>query len=289
MGVADDFRAIVGRMRAWGFKVVEYSGCYGRSNGTSWANGRPVGHVNHHYVCSLNPSASYIESLVSQLANGNTVNWFADVNGCAWLLGTGPMNHAGKGSSSVLGRVRNDQAPLGPAAMVGVPNDLSSGNQNYCGTEGQHPGDGTPWPPKLLDVMVAINAAEFLQWNYTPNRAIHHYEHTDRKIDMSWLGGPNSREGGNQLRSRVAARMGTAGVLPPSPGTGGDWLEMASEAELRKLIREELKTFWEDPKGTKYPYTDANTGAVTDREQSKRATLQDTAVQASRIMRKLSV
>jgi hypothetical protein len=55
MTVADDFRAVVGLLRQWGYQVVEWSGCYGRSNGGGWSAGRPVGHVNHHYVCSLNP------------------------------------------------------------------------------------------------------------------------------------------------------------------------------------------------------------------------------------------
>ena len=244
MGVAEDFRAVVARLRGWGFKVVEYGGCYGRSNGSSWSRGVPIGHVNHHYVCGLNPSASYIESLVSTLANGETVNWFADVNGCAWLLGVGPMNHAGMGSSSVRDRVANDQAPAGPAVSVGVPNDWGGGNASYSGTEGQHPGDSTPWPSSLIDVMVAINAAEFMQWGYTAARAIHHYEHTNRKIDMSWLGGASGTEGGKQLRSRVAARMGTAGVLPPVPGQGpgGEDEDMPLSKEDKDWISSAIKS-----------------------------------------------
>jgi hypothetical protein len=55
--------------------------------------------------------------------------------------------------------------------------------------------------------MVAINAAEFLQWGFSANRAIQHYEHTSRKVDMSAAGGPSSTAAGNELRRRVAARM----------------------------------------------------------------------------------
>src|SRR3982751_6874257 len=80
MSITDDFHGIVSRLRGWGFNIREESGCYGRSNGTSWSGGEPYGHVNHHYVCSLNSSQSYIDGLVSNLKNGNTVNWFADVN-----------------------------------------------------------------------------------------------------------------------------------------------------------------------------------------------------------------
>jgi hypothetical protein len=107
MTTTDDFAAVVKRLRGWGFDVREEPGCYGRSNGSSWSDGRPVGHVNHHYVCSLNPAQSYIDGLVANLTAGNTVNWFADVNGKAYLIGTGPMNHSGTGNSSVLNLVKS--------------------------------------------------------------------------------------------------------------------------------------------------------------------------------------
>src|SRR4029077_796716 len=80
-----------------------------------------------------------------------------------------------------------------------------------------HPGDSTPWPGPLLDVMVAINAAEFLQWGYTSNRAINHAEWSNRKIDMSAGGGVNSDGwAAAELRRRVAARM-TGATPDPEP------------------------------------------------------------------------
>jgi hypothetical protein len=106
MTTEGDFAAIVSRLRGWGYSGDEYPGCYGRSNGSSWSAGRPELHTNHHYVCSMNPDQDYIDSLVSSLANGQTVNWFVDVNGRFYLIGTGPMNHAGTGNSSVLARSR---------------------------------------------------------------------------------------------------------------------------------------------------------------------------------------
>lgn len=218
MGISDDFRAAVDRLRSWGFQVVEWDGCYGRSNGLGWSSGRPVGHVNHHYVCSLNPDQGYINGLVSSLANGKTVNWFADVHGVAYLIGTGPMNHAGTGNQSVLDRTRNGQAPPGPASSAGS----ITGNAHYSGTECQHPGDSTPWPGPMLDVMVAINAAEFLVWGLSENCAIDHYEWTSRKIDMSAGGGASDTWAGDELRRRVAARMSGQS---PTPGPGPDPIE----------------------------------------------------------------
>jgi len=188
MSITDDFHAIVKRLRDWDFEIVEWSGCYGRSNGSGWSAGKPVGHINHHYVCSMNPDQGYINSLVGNLASGSVVNWFADVNGKGYLIGTGPMNHAGTGNSSVLNRTKQDQPNYDVAGSAG---DIS-GNSHYSGTEAQHPGDDTPWPDSLLQIVFAINAAEFMQWGYTANRAINHYAWTNRKIDMSWLGGVNS-------------------------------------------------------------------------------------------------
>ena len=255
MSTTDDFRNAVGLLRGWGFKVTEWSGCYGRSNGGSWSAGRPVGHVNHHYVCSLNPDQGYINNLVSNLANGKTVQWFADVHGVAYLIGTGPMNHAGTGMSSVLNLTKSDRPP--PSFPASAAGDIS-GNPHYSGTECQHPGDSTPWPGPMLDVMVAINAAEFLQWGYTANRAINHAEWSNRKIDMSAGGGVNSDGwAGDELRRRVATRM-TGGGPPPVT----DWWDELSDDEKAQLladvawIKEQLKPikgYGDDP--ASYPYS----------------------------------
>jgi hypothetical protein len=224
MAITDDFRAVVAHLRGWGFKVVEWDGCYGRSNGGGWAAGRPVGHINHHFVCSMNPSQSYINGLVSNLANGKTVNWFADVHGVAYLIGTGPMNHAGTGNQSVLDLTRSDRPPPGPSNSSGN----ITGNAHYSGTECQHPGDSTPWPDPMLRIMVAINAAEFLVWGYSANRAIDHYEWTGRKIDMSAGGGRSSNWAGDELRRRVSQQMtGGSTPTPPEPE-----IDMASTASV---------------------------------------------------------
>jgi hypothetical protein len=224
MTTTDDYRAVVARLRGWGFDIVEYSGCYGRSNGTSWTNGKPDLHTNHHYVCAMNPDQAYIDSLVANLASGSTVNWFADVNRRGYLLGTGPMNHAGTGNSSVLQRARNDQPNYSVASSAG---DMS-GNQTASGTECQHPGDDTPWPQSLLDIMFAINAAEFLQWGYSANRAINHFAWTNRKIDMSWLGGVSSDQNGRSLVDNVQRWMNGQGS-----STGED--DEVTDDDIKKI------------------------------------------------------
>jgi len=249
MSITDDFKAIVKRLRDWGFNVTEYSGCYGRSNGTGWSNGKPVGHVNHHYVCSLNPDQSYINSLVSTLASGSTVNWFADVNGKAYLIGTGPMNHAGTGNSSVLNRTKQDQPNY---AVAGSAGDMS-GNQSYSGTECQHPGDSTPWPNVMLQIMFAINAAEFMQWGYSANRAINHYAWSNRKIDMSWEGGVASgSKQGQDLVKNVQRYM---------DGGGDDDMALSSD-DIEKVATAVIKKMREDDI-VSYNKTDAGSGKET--------------------------
>src|SRR4051812_16565174 len=269
MSTTDDFKAIVARLRSWGFSIREESGCYGRSNGTGWTDGRPVGHINHHYVCSLNPAQSYIDGLVANLKAGNTVNWFADVNGRAYLIGTGPMNHSGTGNSSVLALTRKNQPPPGPARSAG---DMS-GNQTYSGTECQHPGDSTPWPTPMVDLLVAINAAEFLQWNYSANRAINHFEWTNRKIDMSAAGGSSGTAAGIELRRRVAARMtGT---------TEGDWFDMATKDDLKAAVREVLK----EAGLVSYQATNQGNGTTEERSVSVVKGIGDAATYAGRAAR----
>jgi hypothetical protein len=88
----------------------------------------------------------------------------------------------------------------------------------------------------MLDVMVAINAAEFLVWGYSANRAINHFEWTNRKIDMSAGGGANSGGwAGDELRRRVAARM--AGTTPgPGPGPTPD---PEKDDDVYQLVRNE--------------------------------------------------
>ncbi len=272
MAISDDYAAIVKRLRGWGFSVTEYAGCYGRSNGSSWTHGRPVLHTNHHYVCKMDPSQKYIDSLVANLAAGNTVNWFADVNGRAYLLGTGPMNHAGTGNSSVLNRALNDQPNYAVAPAAG---DMS-GNQTGSGTEAQHPGDSTPWPTSLLEIVFAINAAEFLQWGYSANRAINHFAWTNRKIDQSWLGGVDSGDtAGRTLVENVQRWMSGGG------SAGGDWFDMASKDDLKAAVREVLK---ENGLVT-YTATDQGDGSTETRKVSVVKGIGDAATYAGRAAR----
>lgn len=244
MSDIDLWRQWAALLRSWGREVREQPGCWGKNNGLDWAYGEPQAWVNHHFVCSLNPSQDYIDNLVAMLRNGYAtggggflpgpvVNTFLDMNGVIYLIATGPSNHAGQGSSSVLNRVRQDKAPLGPAVKAGAYDDGVK-NHDYAGTETQHPGGSQPYPDALINSLVDLNAAAAIVWGWTANRAIHHYESTRRKDDMSWLGGVNG-DGGPELRRRVAAKMAAhrsgatpiSPTTPTTPTTQGDTNDMA--------------------------------------------------------------
>jgi LysM repeat protein len=108
-------------------------------------------------------------------------------------------------------RVRNDRAPVGWVAehYSPVADNWSSATRYYCGTEMHHPGDSTPWPPKLIQLAVDLNAAMCIVGGWTANRCHMHAEHSARKIDMSYLRG----QGGFDLRARIATRI-SGGTTP---------------------------------------------------------------------------
>lgn len=216
-------------LRSWGYTVVETPGCYGANNGLDWDNGvGPQASLDHHFGCSLNPAQSYIDGMVNMLKDGYAtggggflpgpvVNRFVDMNGVIYLIATGPANHAGQGSSVVLNGAISGLAPSGSAASRGLEDDGIK-NHNYVGTETQHPGDSTPYPEKLIDSLVALNAADCLTWGYSPNAVIQHFESTRRKVDMSYLGGVNGTPGpGVDIRAKVKEFINAKNNPSPAP------------------------------------------------------------------------
>ena len=217
MSVASDFFAAVnGLLRGWGYPVEEHEGCWSRGNGTSWANGMPIGHTNHHFVIPLsNPfmnganNVAYGDSSLS----GPKANYYGGIDASTGaqrlrFVSTGCANHAGMGRSEVFDRVRNNTPPLGWVSVSYSPvaDNWGSANAWYMGTEWHHPGDSTPWSDKLMDLITAHNAAICTIAGWPVARIIMHAEHSARKIDMSY----HTTQGGFDLRALVAARLSGA-------------------------------------------------------------------------------
>jgi hypothetical protein len=246
----DSYRSQVALLRQWGYTVKEQPGCYGANNGASWNSGDRKGQVNHHFVCPLAPPADpqgFVDMLVNGYDDtpGPVVNWSIDAVGVIYLIATGPCNHAGQGNSSVLARVVAGQAPLGPAVDYAPGNDFN-GNEDYDGVELLHPGDSTPYPDPMIDSTVALNASRCSVLGQSPNSSIMHYEHTDRKDDMSWEGGVEGI-GGPDLRSRVASKLGD----PNTGGNGDDDMPLNDDDKtwIKNAITGALNTYFANGEG----------------------------------------
>lgn len=224
MQAADFFAGVNNLMRSWGYPVEERSGCWSRGNGSSWPTGMPEAHTNHHFVIKL---SSPFENGASNVANGDATlsgpksNYYGGIDQATGrqrlqFIAVKPTNHAGQGRSETYQRMTSGRAPLGWVATSYSPvkDNWGDGNRRYAGTEWHHPGDSTPWSPLFIDLVVALNTAMCIVASWGPERCHQHAEHSARKIDMSYL----TRQGGFDIRARVADRM--SGKTPTQPPSG---------------------------------------------------------------------
>lgn len=192
MGWKEDFVSHLHRL--WP-DVVEVPGFKDRGNGTSWAEGHPLGSMNHHLVVPEDQDYEKTKlvpmirdghsALAGPLANGGIA-----FDGTIYVIALQPANHAGKGRLDVLNRVRGNMAPRGNAADVYGSNsdDYGTGNQHYLGVELQHRGTHPDYPDAQIHATYAWNAAFCQTFGYPAERCLHHREHSWRKIDLSWRG-----------------------------------------------------------------------------------------------------
>jgi hypothetical protein len=186
-------------LRDWGCDPKPFRSTWATHNrGTDW---HPDGITHHHTAGSakLLTDAATQEAMRRMLWTGRpdlhgplchgNVSMIGDTGKARiYLIGYGIANHAGKGSSRTLARVKagtyDGQAP-GP--------DDTDGNPRFFGLEYSHPGDGkTHWPDALLDCghRAACAYAEAAGWprHEWPGRNVEHREWTTRKIDRRWTG-----------------------------------------------------------------------------------------------------
>lgn len=227
MSAASDlFSSINNTLRGWGYPVEEQEGCWSRSNGSSWTQGVPIAHVNHHFVI---PLSSPLENGISNVTYGDSslsgpkCNWYGGIDprtGAPRIrfISVGPANHAGQGRIEVRNRVAANLPPYGWVAVSYSPvaDNWSGGNTSYAGTEWHHPGDSTPWPDALIDLVNAHNTAICRVAGWPADRCIEHAEHSARKIDRSY----HTTSGGKDLRANVASRLNRQPEKPSS-----DWFQ----------------------------------------------------------------
>lgn len=145
----------------------------------------PVGIMLHH-TAGTNSLTVIVEGR-SDLA-GPLANLHLPKDGTCNLVANGRCNHAGAGSSTVLGETRNDLAPPGDARVRGLKDDIG-GNAYYYGIEVENLGDGRdPYPQPQLDALAGACAAICRHAGWSANRVVMHREWTARHINMSYRG-----------------------------------------------------------------------------------------------------
>jgi len=187
-------RILAELLRAEGVAVNEVDGWQDRRRAGTFT---PEGVLWHHTA-----SRNALTVIVNGRADlaGPLANIYLDRSGVARIVSGGKCNHAGKGSSSVLARIRRDEAPVEPAAKLGLVDD-TNGNPWFYGVEMENMGDGVdPWPTVQLDAAARIGAALCRYHGWSANRNAGHLEWTRRKVDPR--GFPMSA-----LRSLVADRL----------------------------------------------------------------------------------
>jgi hypothetical protein len=158
----------------------------------------PVGILNHHDAINEGVRAERVLRIMvdgrSDLP-GPLCNLWLDDDGACFVVAAGNANHAGRGSSRVLERVRQDKAPQGDARALRLVDDVV-GNSYFIGIE-VNDSDGQ-LDAVQVEALVRINTAICRHQQWSANRCVHHREWTARKPDMAWRG---------DLRRMVAGRL----------------------------------------------------------------------------------
>lgn len=207
------------RIRAKGVAVEEVAGWQTRGRPAAY---QPRGAVNHHTAgarSGLTPSLatvlygrSDVPGPLAQVLQSREADPSTDK---AYVVAAGAANHAGAGGWNGL-----------------------TGNTSVGGLEVEHHGTG-PVPQERLEISARIIAALLEAPGSTRNAAYacQHFEWTTRKIDFYDLA-PWSKD---SFRQRVGYWIGRTTSSSPSPAPK-DWFDMATEAQLRKIVREEAPT-----------------------------------------------
>lgn len=204
------YPSLLNNLKRVGVPVIEIDGW--RTRGSSTFN--PRGAVNHHTV---GPRRGIAPSL------GTCINGRPDVPGplchvlggrdhVARLITDGRANHAGAGGTRGL-----------------------SGNSSVFGLEMEHTGIAATESvlPETIEFMARVQAAFCLTGGFGSNMVVQHWEWTTRKIDFV-----KGTLDPNEFRAHVQRVLDR--VSKPTPPPTKDWFDMATEAQLRKIVREEV-------------------------------------------------
>lgn len=199
-------------LRAAGIKVVETPGWTGRSHGQLPGTIRVVW---HHDASPPGDSPGAKDWMISNWSTASAQVWI-DNSGTWHLIGTGVAWHAG-------------------SVLPGMP-----GNFDSIGIETDQT-TGEAWPKAQLDSLRRGTAAIFTRQN-NPAGWLHFHkticDPPGRKVDPTGLDLATER-------SNVSKLMSGGSTPPPSttptPPPAKDWFDMATEADLRRIVSEEIR------------------------------------------------
>ncbi|WP_328911042.1 peptidoglycan-binding protein [Streptomyces sp. NBC_00234] len=191
--------ALARALRREGVRVAEHGDwqTHNRNHKGAWG---PVHGVMLHHTAGTN-SLALCRSGTPDLPGPLCIGLVAK-DGTVHLVGYGRTNHAGLGSSAVLGAVRTEAALPAPGP------DAVDGNARFYGFEIENLGNGRdPYPEAQLDASDRLSAALCRTHGWTARSVIAHKEWTRRKIDPSFSMA--------SMRGRIATRLGSAPTVEP--------------------------------------------------------------------------
>ncbi|GAA2456878.1 N-acetylmuramoyl-L-alanine amidase [Streptomyces macrosporus] len=193
-------------LREEGVDVVEHPGWRTRQRPPSTGGFGPINGVMIHHTVTSGTSGSVDlcirghSSLPGPLCHG-----VIDKQGRFHLISNGRANHAGRGDSTVLTKVRTET--YNRDALLRPTKADTDGNSRFYGFECINLGDGKdPWPAEQRDCMVRASAAILRAYGgpkdgWTARSMIGHLEWQPGKID------PRSGAGGVDVSPPTLRRL----------------------------------------------------------------------------------
>lgn len=170
------------QLRKWKVQFREFPGWRTRGYGPDSISDAEF--IVLHHTGSEAQSDSYLDFLANQgrpdvpppLCNTST-----DMDGDLWLIAAERANHAGRGSSAVLTKVKGGNYDWRNTTLQPGPDDYTGNSYSYGDEirfDGSHPMTRAAW---VTTVLWCASVCDFHNWGAW--RVIGHKEHTSRKPD----------------------------------------------------------------------------------------------------------
>jgi len=212
--------------------LIAEAGIAGRLRlGTNWQfHGRPGSSgfrcIQVHWTATASASIRNTMPTAGVVRNGHgnlpgpLYNVLVGQNGDVLIVSIGRCNHSGRGNSAALNAAATNNRRLPWGHRPG--GDNLTINPHAWAVSADHSGSG-PMPAPQLQSMIAVCVAICRLESWSANRIYHHASSTRRKVDV---------RGWPDFVPLVSDKLRGSSTR--------SWFDMATEADLRKVVREEL-------------------------------------------------